>query len=142
MRFVLDASISASWFLPDEVSPLSVHVAALLEQNTALVPTLWRYEMVNIILTNLRRGRLQEENALSAFTAFNALSVTECPAGNSKAIAILARKHDLTGYDAAYLELAVREDATLYTSDKKLLLALAHYPALVPPPLAPSPRAV
>lgn len=141
-HFVLDASISASWFLPDEVSALSEHVASLLSQHHAWVPTLWRYEMTNIILINLKRGRLQEQNALSAFNALRLLPVVDCPIGDSKEIALLARKHTLTAYDASYLHLAMERQAPLYTLDKQLLRALEDYPALVPAPLAPSPRAV
>ena len=36
----------------------------------------------------------------------------------------LARKHKLTAYDAAYLELALRRNLPLATLDKQLLTAL------------------
>ena len=37
-----------------------------------------------------------------------------------------SRKHDLSGYDAAYLETAIRHRAKLATLDKKLARAAAN----------------
>lgn len=42
-----------------------------------------------------------------------------------EAVSILSRKHGLSGYDAAYLETAIRRRAKLATLDKKLARAAA-----------------
>ena len=43
-----------------------------------------------------------------------------------EAVSSLSRKHGLSGYDAAYLETAVRHKAQLSTLDKKLACAAAN----------------
>ena len=46
-------------------------------------------------------------------------------AGSPPSLAALARRHRLSGYDAAYLETAMRRRAKLATLDRKLAAASA-----------------
>jgi predicted nucleic acid-binding protein len=74
MPFVLDASICASWFLPDESDPAANLAFDLLRVDYAFVPAIWWYEIHNILLSNERRRRLTEQQvdgclkALQEFT--------------------------------------------------------------------------
>ena len=53
-----------------------------------------------------------------------------------ESVAALAHKHGLSGYDAAYLETAIRREAKLATLDKKLARAAADEGVLNDDPLA------
>jgi hypothetical protein len=53
MGFVVEASIAASWFLPDEATPGALARRAAPEYPT--VPSLFVHEMRNLLVTALRR---------------------------------------------------------------------------------------
>ena len=53
------------------------------------------------------------------------LSIETDAAHADDAVAALSRKHGLSGYDAAYLETAIRRRAKLVTLDKELARAAA-----------------
>ena len=59
MPFVLDASVTASWAFPDEQNSVADRIGQLLESSadSAIVPSLWWFEVRNILLVNERRGR-------------------------------------------------------------------------------------
>ena len=70
-----------------------------------------------------RRGRLDEQAASDALEVLRLLPVeVEAPDfhRNLHAVLPLARKHGLTVYDAAYLELAKRRRLPLATLDDRL----------------------
>ena len=68
MPFVLDASISASWGLADESSTLATLAEARLENDIALVPRIWWYEVRNLLVVNERRQRITSADS-AAFLA-------------------------------------------------------------------------
>ena len=59
-KIVLDSSITAAWFLPDEQNAAcdALCVAIVKKQIKAFVPALWWWECGNIIRSNVMRGRL------------------------------------------------------------------------------------
>lgn len=57
MSFVLDASIAASWFLPDEESEAAETLIAALAVAPGLVPALFWFEVRNLFVMAERRGR-------------------------------------------------------------------------------------
>lgn len=57
MPFVLDASIAAAWFFPDEHDAVAIAAALRLVEGTALIPTLFWFEIRNLLLVGERRGR-------------------------------------------------------------------------------------
>jgi len=130
--FVLDASFAASWFLPDEASPAT---NALLDQVAeAAVPSLFRHEMRNLTLLAHRRGRMSRAKFREVIAELGAAPIRDCGPGDDDDIVDLALKHDLTAYDAAYLELALRKRFPLATLDRKLAAAARaeHIPVLGP----------
>jgi predicted nucleic acid-binding protein len=119
--FVLDASFAATWFLPDEVSPAT---NALLDRLAeAAVPSLFRHEMRNLALLAHRRGRMSRAKLREVVAELETAPIQERASGRDNDIVDLALKHDLTAYDAVYLELALRERLPLATLDKKLAAA-------------------
>lgn len=121
MAFVLDASVTASWFLPDE-HPNAIAEATLdrLVDGTGTAPSLWWFEVRNLLVIAERRRRLTRSEADEALTKLAVLKITIDRAAHSDMLMHLARQHRLSVYDAAYLELAIRHAVPLASLDKSL----------------------
>ena len=122
MPFVLDASVAACWLFDDEDHPHARHALARIRGDEAWVPSLWWFEVRNTLLVSERRGRLTEADTTAFLAALSrlAISVDRTPGDD---VLALARRRNLTVYDAAYLELARRADLPLATLDRRLALA-------------------
>ncbi len=68
MPFVIDASVAASWLLPDEGHEVAATAYRQLLTDHALVPGLWWFEMRNLFIVNERRGRLDSDKTSRALT--------------------------------------------------------------------------
>lgn len=123
MAFVVDASVAAAWFLPDEASAAATALARRAAHEPCSVPSLFVHEIRNIFLFALRRGRLSGDVIFALLDALDKLPLLDRGGGDSGEIARLAIKHGLTAYDAAYLALAAAERMPLATLDKKLAAA-------------------
>jgi predicted nucleic acid-binding protein len=123
MPFVIDASVAASWLLPDEGHAGAAAAFARLRTEHALVPSLWWFEMRNLFIVNERRGRLDSEKTGRALALLSGLPILQDNEAGEAALLRLARQHRLTVYDAAYLELALRENVALATLDTELAKA-------------------
>jgi predicted nucleic acid-binding protein len=123
MPFVLDASIALAWAFDDEDHPVAATALALARADEALVPSLWWFEVRNALVVNERRGRLTEADTAAFLWAMSRLPVTIDRTPGETQVLALARRHRLTVYDAAYLELACRADAVLATLDGDLASA-------------------
>lgn len=125
--FVLDASVSAAWLLNDESSAYADRVLKdLAGAGTALVPAIWRYEMANVLWVGVRRERLSAADAEQLSQWLTALPITVDPASVEAVpvgVANVAASYDLSIYDAAYLELALRKGLPLATLDQRLASA-------------------
>ena len=120
---VIDCSVTAAWILSDE---RSVEADAALDRVTAVggvAPWLWWAEMRNVCLVAERRGRMTDADTAAALTELQALGFRLDHAPDSATALRLARTHDLTLYDALYLELAIREARPLATLDRRLATA-------------------
>jgi len=93
-----------------------------LEEAEALVPRHWHLEVRNALLVAERRGRLSTDDVNQRLGALAALPVHTDDEPRLDVALALARAHDLSIYDALYLELAQRQASTLATLDA----ALAH----------------
>lgn len=60
MPFVLDASVAAAWAFEDEDHPVAAAALALIRSEEGRVPSLWWFELRNVLIVNERRGRLRE----------------------------------------------------------------------------------
>ncbi len=120
MPFVVDASVAASWLLPDEGNRLAALAYARLATDHVLAPGLWWFEMRNLFLMNERRGRITGEQTNRALGLLAALPIQLDHATEDARVMALARLHRLTVYDAACLELAQRSRTPLATLDSAL----------------------
>lgn len=123
MPFVLDASVAASWALVDEDHEIADTAFNLIRADYAIVPSLWWFEVRNMLITNERRRRLTESNTSVFLRDLARLNVTIDRSPQEAELLSLSRRHRLTVYDASYLELALRTDLPLATLDSSLVRA-------------------
>ncbi len=135
--FVVDASISAAWFLPDEATPRTEAALQATATQDVWVPALWLLETGNLLLNSQRRKRITADKRRELATAAAALRVkVDREAVSISTLDELAARHALSAYDAAYLELALRRKLPLATQDKALLAAMAQAGVQVAEPAA------
>ena len=77
-------------------------------------------EIRNSVLIALRRGRISKADAEEFLVAMNELNVQLSGPPSYDELFKLAVHYDLTVYDAAYLELAMRESLPLASLDGQL----------------------
>ena len=124
--FVVDASVSAAWLVPDEATPVTEAVLRATATHNLWVPALWVLEVGNLLLRAQRRRRITGAKRLELVAAASALRIrVDRESVSLIAIDALAARHQLSAYDAAYLELALRRDLPLATLDDALLAAMA-----------------
>jgi predicted nucleic acid-binding protein len=120
---VIDASVALAWCFPDEASDYADGALVALEDRAAFVPTIWSLEIANALLVGERRKRIRQPEVRRFVELLRSLSIVED--GQSFADTVsnilpLALEHDLSAYDAAYLDVAVRHGVPLATLDGAL----------------------
>ena len=120
---VLDASVTASWLLEDEVDSGASGSLTLARRDGALVPQLWHYEVRNALLVAQRRGRLREDEVVERLESLGHLPILTDQEPDLRAAMELANGHALSFYDSMYLELALRRQLPLATFDRRLARA-------------------
>ena len=123
MALVIDASLAAAWFLPDEQYDAADRVMAELEKNPGRAPSLFWFETRNLFLVAERRGRLQPGEAATTMAQLRGFPILDEGTGATGCLLALAERHGLSGYDASYLALALSQNLPLATLDKKLAAA-------------------
>lgn len=121
MPFVLDNSVVAGWFLEDQATPYTDAIAARLEEDRAVVPALWQLEFANVLRIACKRNRIAAAQAQQIIEQICSLpiEVDRDTPGPAELLA-LALRYDLSSYDAAYLELALRLQLSIATTDQAL----------------------
>ena len=123
MVFVIDASVTIAWLMPDEADDVANNAYRRLRDGEALVPSLWWYEVRNVLIANERRKRVSQATVDRLLVALARLPIGFDHTPDEPALLGLARKFQLTVYDAAYLELALRREAPLASLDRALKVA-------------------
>jgi predicted nucleic acid-binding protein len=126
MAFVLDASIAVGWVVARQASAYSRRLRLRARREPYHAPSLWRLETANALRS------LERRRAISPDAADTAVDILERmqPVIHETAMPLadllrLARKHDLSAYDAAYLALALELRMPLACADGPLRAALA-----------------
>ena len=124
MPFVVDNSVVSGWYLAKQATPYTYGVLAMLRSNTASVPSLWELELANVARTAAKRGILTDDSARLAVSFVLGLPITVDRAiVPPERVLSLALSYDLTAYDAAYLELALRLKLPIAAKDGNLRIA-------------------
>jgi len=125
-QIVVDASVLGPLIVPDERDELIPLVFQALSAGNAVAPQHWRLEVANLARMAVRRGRLNDDALVPVFADLRDMIVEVDSQTDRCAWAEtleLSRRHDLTAYDAAYLELALRSGLALATRDGRLARA-------------------
>lgn len=127
--FVLDNSVTMRWLLESE-KPADQNYAetvlGTLSNTSALVPCLWHLEAVNVLLNAEKREDIAIAEVEKFISQLEKLPIQVDPLTANQAFSrtlTLANAYKLSSYDAAYLELAVRESLPLASLDKNLVKA-------------------
>ena len=127
-EFVLDASIAFSWCFPGdptEDTPYSRRILLNLDRDNALVPEIWAFEIANSIFVSFKRKRTTQTQIDEYVKLLKELPirVESHSLWMNVALESRARRWNLSAYDAAYLDLALRRNVPLATADDALKLA-------------------
>ncbi len=131
MAFIVDASVAGAWLLPDEDHPIATEMMNRLADEDAVAPELLQHEIRSMLLSAEKRGRIAEDMVYTALTRFRALPLRLVTRSDDSEVIRVARRHQLSAYDAAYLALALTEVLPLATLDRKLAAAARAEMAIV-----------
>lgn len=126
MNFVLDASVALAWCFDDEKDRGALGVLERLRSDEAVVPPIWSLEVANGLVAAERRQRLDGVAVARAGRLILALPIVVEPMDRERSLSAIlpvARRRDLSVYDASYLELALRRGIPLATLDRGLAQA-------------------
>ncbi len=120
--FVVDASIVLAWCLDDESSELADSAIERLLAEGGVAPAHWPLEVANGLRAAERRGRIDEPALRRLRPRLTQLPVDIAPVELSTAFGVIesSRTHELSVYDAAYLDLADFRALGLATVDAQL----------------------
>ena len=133
-RLVLDADIALGWCFVDAADGYSDGVLEALKEVSALVPAHWMLEVTNVMLAAQKRSRLTEAEATRFVELLRRLPIEtdgETAMRAADTTRALARTHGISTYEAAYLELAIRQAAPLATRNPALQSAARRSGALL-----------
>ncbi|PIP41536.1 MAG: VapC toxin family PIN domain ribonuclease [Desulfobacterales bacterium CG23_combo_of_CG06-09_8_20_14_all_51_8] len=125
-RFVIDNSVVMAWCFEDETSPYADFVLDSLKNMTAIVPSIWPLEVGNVLTVAERKKRLNEAASNKFIALLSELPIIvdqEPPERMLREILSLARKNQLSTYDASYLDLAMKRALPIATLDDRLIAA-------------------
>lgn len=126
-RFVLDASVALCWYFPAQLTPYTEGIFdRLAGGDEALVPAIWPLEMVNSLTVAARQKAITSAQFDSFLADLKDLPIAVDLGGVGRSyssVVRLCRQHQLSSYDAAYLDLALIEGVAIATLDKNLRTA-------------------
>ena len=134
--FVVDNSIVMSWCFKDETNQYADIVLERLSEATAFVPSIWPFEVVNVLLVAERKRRLSKADSVRFITLLSQLPIIvehERPERIMADLLPLSRANNLSSYDASYLDLSMRKGIPIANLDTRLIEAakMANVPIFV-----------
>ena len=129
MLFVLDNSVSMRWLFKDGTEADLLYAEQVLEalkEGSAVVPGVWWLEVSNVIVRAEAQQLLPETQSRKVLDTLRKIPITvdSSPVEQLWEQTLhLARKFHVSAYDAAYLELAIRQNIVLATLDADLARA-------------------
>lgn len=126
MRFVLDNSVTMRWFFGDGKPQELVYAGKVLDamqEAIAIVPMTWGLEVANVIAKAEEKGLVTEARSGAFLEMLEDIDIKVDSATFAHALSDtlqLARRYNLSAYDASYLELALRLGLPLASLDEDL----------------------
>lgn len=129
MSLVLDNSVSMRWCFNDGSAADISYAEAVMDAMTtcdAQVPVIWPLEVANVMARAEHHGQIDTDHSTRFLALLRRLPIVTDAVSADKALTStleLARAHDLSSYDAAYLELSRRLHLPLASLDADLRTA-------------------
>ena len=120
---VVDCSMTMAWCFGDESTPAVLQVQDHVANEKMCVPVHWYLEVTNVLALAEKKHRIKPQASDTFLSLLQVMDIHvdfELPSKAFAQILALCRKHHLTSYDAAYLELALRRKLPLATLDDDL----------------------
>ena len=122
---IVDASVAAKWFLPEEDLELEARLvrdAVLDERIRANAPTILWSEVADAIVGAVRQKRFDGEQARDVSARFRRLRASvELTDVDVEDAVDRALRVGIGAYDAQYLSLAAMLDQSIMTADRRML---------------------
>lgn len=122
--FVADASVAIAWVHPAQATPeTDAMLDRLAAGDSLVVPALWPLEVANALTVLRRRRKLTPDEARTAIEIIRELPTVidhEAAALAFTRLVDLASEHQLSVYDATYIELARRRQLPLASNDDQM----------------------
>lgn len=121
---VIDASVVLKWYIPDEEMECADRIKRdfLDKRIRLLAPSIIHYEINNVVLNAVRSKRLSVNKAALALKDFY---FSDIGFHSSPSLLLstfgLAKKYNISSYDASYVALSQSAKVPFYTADAKLL---------------------
>jgi predicted nucleic acid-binding protein len=115
-----------AWCFVDETTPATAEVQDRLKRESAIVPSHWFLEVANALAMAERRKRIEPSTSDEFISLLGSFRIDTDDNSTNLAftqVLALARSHQLTTYDAAYLELSQRQQLPLASLDLELRAA-------------------
>jgi predicted nucleic acid-binding protein len=123
----VDAAVALCWYFEDQKTAYTEAVFECLARGgEALVPAIWPLEVVNSLAVAARQKTISAAQLETFVADLKELPVEVDLEGVDRAyssILRISRQHQLSSYDATYLDLALVEGLPLATLDKNLRAA-------------------
>lgn len=121
MTVVLDASYAVDW-LTAETGAAASRVLPDLAEEGLLAPVIFWHEVASALRQLVLRRKIAPEFRLVGLRRLRELApVLDAAAPSIEAVITVSDRHQLTIYDAAYLEMAQRTSSRLATRDRGLI---------------------
>jgi len=127
---VLDCSMTMAWCFEDESTPETVAIQDRLGSEAAVVPAHWFLEVANVLTLAEKRKRISTDDAVQFTRLLSVLDIQVDDDASRRAfdhLMPLCRRHGLTSYDAAYLDLVLRRQLPLASLDDALRQAVMSF---------------
>ncbi len=124
--FVVDSSMAMAWCFEDEATPATNRFLDRMGTEAAAVPAWWYLEITNVLVLAERKKRISPAKVAQFIALVESFDLEVDDQAPSRAFAHLlplCRSHELTSYDAMYLDLALRRQLPLASLDDDLRAA-------------------
>ena len=112
-----------SWLIGEEATPLPYELPVFLSGTEIIVPSHWPVEVGNVLRTHMRSGRLSHEDLNAILDRLDLLGIIAeppIPVDDIGPLANFAFIHNLTAYDAVYVQMAFHRQVVLAKLDRAM----------------------
>ncbi|MCC6273211.1 MAG: type II toxin-antitoxin system VapC family toxin [Deltaproteobacteria bacterium] len=115
--------MTAGWVIGSQADHYTMAVLERLQDGKAVVPSIWLYEVANMLLSAEIKKFITREESSAFYKMLKGLSfeiIHKNDEAWSELLLWMSKTHHLTAYDTAYLYLAMDRGYPLATRDLKL----------------------